>query len=96
MAANNFTMIIAGGPAVGLAGGFMQGGGHSSYASYYGLAADHVLSIQAVLASGEFVTINEEENEDLFWAFRGGGGSTLLLSLIKFSKEGSNLQREQF
>ncbi|KAF2747859.1 FAD-binding domain-containing protein [Sporormia fimetaria CBS 119925] len=75
---NNCTIITAGGPTVGIAGGFLQAGGHSSYTSYYGLAADHVLKIQggAVVASGEFVTVSETENTDLFWALRGGGGGT--------------------
>jgi hypothetical protein len=43
---HNITIISAGGPTVGIAGGFLQTGGHSSFTSYYGLAADHVLSIQ--------------------------------------------------
>ncbi|KAF2279265.1 FAD-binding domain-containing protein [Westerdykella ornata] len=73
---HNVTIITAGGPTVGIAGGFLQGGGHSSFTSYYGLAADHVLSIQAVVASGHFVTCSETENPNLFWAFRGGGGGT--------------------
>lgn len=46
MSRNNITIITAGGPTVGIAGGFLQAGGHSSYTSYYGMAADHVLSIQ--------------------------------------------------
>lgn len=40
-------MLVAGGPTVGIAGGFLQGAGHSTYTSYYGLATDHVLNIQA-------------------------------------------------
>ncbi|KAF2713178.1 FAD-binding domain-containing protein, partial [Pleomassaria siparia CBS 279.74] len=76
MSQYNFTMSIAGGSTVGLSGGYMQGGGHSIYTSYFGLIADHVLSIQAVLANGDFVTLDGETGKDLFWAFRGGGGGT--------------------
>ncbi|KAF2472977.1 FAD-binding domain-containing protein [Lindgomyces ingoldianus] len=76
MSTYNMTMIVAGGSTVGLAGGFVQGGGHSTYTSFYGLAADQVLRIQAVTASGKFVNADAEENEDLYWAFRGGGGGT--------------------
>lgn len=42
----------------------------------YGLGADQVLSIQAVLPDGSFITIDQDSNPDLYWAFRGGGGST--------------------
>ncbi|KAF2193092.1 FAD binding domain-containing protein [Zopfia rhizophila CBS 207.26] len=76
MSQYNMTFITPGGNTVGMAGGFLQGGGHSAYTSFYGLAADHVLRIQTVTASGEFVTVDAEENPDLFWAFRGGGGGT--------------------
>lgn len=35
-----------------------------------------VLSIQVVTADGRFITADEEHNADLYWALRGGGGST--------------------
>lgn len=74
MRQKNMTMIVAGGSTVGIAGGFLQGGGHSAYTSYYGLAADQVLALTAVTADGRIVEAHEGQNEDLFWAFRGGGG----------------------
>ncbi|KAF2849786.1 FAD-binding domain-containing protein, partial [Plenodomus tracheiphilus IPT5] len=71
------TFIVAGGSTVGIAGGFLQGGGHSGCCtSYYGLAADQVLALTAVTADGRVVESHEGLNEDLFWAFRGGGGGT--------------------
>ncbi|KAF2010367.1 FAD-binding domain-containing protein [Aaosphaeria arxii CBS 175.79] len=76
MARHNMTFIVAGGPTVGIAGGFLQSGGHSGYTSFYGMAADRVLSLQAVTADGRLVTASADENEDLFWAFRGGGAGT--------------------
>lgn len=45
-------------------------------ASLHGMGADAVLSIQLVLANGTFITASPDENTDLFWAVRGGGGST--------------------
>ncbi|OTA60879.1 chanoclavine-I-synthase oxidoreductase protein [Hypoxylon sp. EC38] len=71
--------IIVGGecPTVGAAGGFLQGGGISSFLSYVrGLAVDNVLEFQVVMANGALVTANHLKNKDLFWALRGGGGGT--------------------
>jgi FAD/FMN-containing dehydrogenase len=44
--------------------------------SKYGLAVDHVLSIDVVTPDGKFQTVDEKNNGDLFWALRGGGGGT--------------------
>jgi FAD/FMN-containing dehydrogenase len=43
---------------------------------YYGMAADHVMALEVVTASGHFVTASNTSHPDLFWALRGGGGST--------------------
>ncbi|GLA00954.1 hypothetical protein AnigIFM60653_010341 [Aspergillus niger] len=62
---------------VGVAGGYLQGGGVSTVLSpMYGLAVDHVLEMEVVTAQGEIVTANEYQHDDLFWALRGGGGGT--------------------
>lgn len=61
---------------MGFIGGYIQGGGHSPLTSIWGMAADHVLSIRVVTADGRFVTADAETNAELFWAIRGGGGST--------------------
>lgn len=70
------TAIGGEGRTVGVAGGYMLGGGHSPLSSIYGMAADHLLSMEVVLPSGAFVTASDTSNPDLFWALRGGGGST--------------------
>lgn len=44
--------------------------------SLVGMGADQVLSLDVVLPNGRFVTADENSNPDLFWALRGGGGST--------------------
>lgn len=49
--------------------------------SLVGMAADQVLSMEAVLPKGQFVTASATQNPDLFWALRGGGGSGLSVSI---------------
>ncbi|KAJ6111988.1 FAD linked oxidase N-terminal [Penicillium sp. IBT 18751x] len=71
-----FTAVGGEGKTVGVAGGYVLGGGHSPMSSMYGLAADQVLALEVVLANGRFVTVTEESDPDLFWAIRGGGGGT--------------------
>ncbi|KAF9879663.1 FAD binding domain-containing protein [Colletotrichum karsti] len=61
-------------PTVGLAGGYIQGGGHSALSTVYGLAADNTLSFDVVTPTGELVTASRNENQDLYWALSGGGG----------------------
>ncbi|KAI5866128.1 FAD-binding domain-containing protein [Durotheca rogersii] len=76
MQRHNMTTVVAGGYTVGAYGGWIAGGGHSALASKYGLGADQPLSIQVVTADGRFVTADPFQNQDLFFALRGGGGST--------------------
>ncbi|THU91900.1 FAD-binding domain-containing protein [Dendrothele bispora CBS 962.96] len=75
----NGRMIVGGlspGGSVGAAGGWVSGGGHSSFAPRHGLGVDNVIQFTMMVASGEHLTANTHINSDLFWAVRGGGGGT--------------------
>ncbi|KAK7521616.1 isoamyl alcohol oxidase [Phyllosticta citriasiana] len=61
---------------VGVAGGSISGGGHRFATNTLGLGVDNVLQIWAGLPDGRYVTANECQNQDIFFALRGGGGGT--------------------
>ncbi|KDQ60709.1 hypothetical protein JAAARDRAFT_124199 [Jaapia argillacea MUCL 33604] len=77
-AARDRGLIVIGGEgdSVGYAGGYLTGGGHSPLSSLFGISADHALAFEVVTADGRFVQASATDNSDLFWALRGGGGST--------------------
>ena len=57
--------------------GWSLGGGHGPHAPSRGLGADNILEAQVVLADGSIVIANAvNQQRDLWWALRGGGGST--------------------
>ena len=59
---------------VGVAG-FTLGGGFGHLSRKHGLAVDNLISARVVTTDGRIVRASDSENEDLFWALRGGGGN---------------------
>jgi FAD binding domain/Berberine and berberine like len=64
--------------------GLTLGGGMGHLTRKYGLTIDNLLSVDMVLADGSFVVANAEENSDLFWAVRGGGGNFGIVTSFLF------------
>ena len=56
-------------------GGLTLGGGLGHLSRKCGLSIDNLLAVDIVLADGSFVIASAEENPDLYWAVRGGGGN---------------------
>jgi FAD/FMN-containing dehydrogenase len=66
--------LLGSSPDVGVVG-YTLGGGLGWLGRKYGLATDSVLSFELVTADGSVLRASAEENSDLFWGLRGGGGS---------------------
>jgi UDP-N-acetylenolpyruvoylglucosamine reductase len=70
-------------PDVGVVG-YTLGGGLSWLARRYGIAANSVVAIELVTARGESVRVDSDNDPDLFWALRGGGGSFGVVTAVEF------------
>jgi FAD/FMN-containing dehydrogenase len=67
-------MVTGSCSSVGMTG-LTLGGGYGSLIARFGLALDNLLDAEVVLADGRIVTASHSNEQDLFWALRGGGGN---------------------
>jgi FAD binding domain len=82
-AAHGRAVLHGSSPDVGIAG-YSLGGGIGWYARRLGLATNSLTAVEIVIADGTLVRADAENNRELFWAVRGGGGNFGVVTALEF------------
>ncbi len=83
-AEQGFVVLHGSSPDVGVAG-YTLGGGMGWLARSRGLSANSVLAVEVVTADGRVVRADRDNEPDLFWAVRGGGGSFGVVTALEIA-----------
>ena len=67
------------------AAGLTLGGGHGRLSRSFGLTCDNVRSVDIVTADGRFLRASADENQDLYWGVRGGGGNFGIVTTFEYN-----------
>jgi hypothetical protein len=70
-------------PTVGVAG-YSLGGGVGWQARKHGMQTNHLVALDVINEQGEKIRATKDENADLFWALRGGGGNFGVVTALEF------------
>ena len=79
-----FAALAGSSPDVGVVG-YSLGGGMGWLSRRHGLAANSILAVEIVTPDGQLVRVDAEQEPDLFWALRGGGGNFGVVCALEFA-----------
>ena len=81
LAPHGLAALAGSSPDVGISG-YLLGGGYSWLAREHGLGCTSVIALDVVTADGAQRHVTAEDDAELFWALRGGGGNTAIVTAI--------------
>ncbi|MBA2534031.1 MAG: FAD-binding oxidoreductase, partial [Rubrobacter sp.] len=81
--AHGLATLAGSAPHVGVVG-YTMGGGFGWLGRKYGLSSASVTEAEVVTAEGELIRVSADENADLFWGLKGGGGNFGIVTSLEF------------